>query len=105
MSDFNINVSTQFSKFPAGRYRTDGKNSGQRFREEFLAPAIKNNEFNKVIINFDGVLMGGSSFLEESFGGLVREEKIDANTIINKIVIVAKSATLKEQILSYIKNA
>ena len=66
-----ISVAQQFSPYPAGRYYDDGPNSGQRFREEHLLPALKSGE--EVVVDLDGTLGYGSSFLEEAFGGLVRE--------------------------------
>jgi hypothetical protein len=65
-----INVGRDFSKHPAGRYREDGPNSGQRFREDFLLPSLKGDA--ALIVTLDGTRGFGSSFLEEAFGGLVR---------------------------------
>ncbi|TAN46790.1 MAG: DUF4325 domain-containing protein [Methylococcaceae bacterium] len=66
-----INIATQFSRYPAGRFCTDGPNSGERFREEFLTPVLESGESTEVIL--DGARGYGSSFLEEAFGGLVRK--------------------------------
>jgi hypothetical protein len=65
-----INVSQDFTRFPAGRYISDGSFSGQRFRDEFLIPALRSAE--RVEVQLDGTLGPGSSFLEEAFGGLLR---------------------------------
>lgn len=65
-----INVAKDFSKYPAGRTKTDGPESGERFREEYLIPAIQKGKLT--IIELDGTRGYGSSFLEEAFGGLVR---------------------------------
>lgn len=65
-----IQISTDFSKVPAGRFRTDGHFSGERFREELLLPALARNE--PVTVYVEGTAGYGSSFLEEAFGGLVR---------------------------------
>lgn len=65
-----ISIAAQYSASPGGRYRTDGPNSGQRFREDVLLPTL--NSQQNVIVDLDGVLGYGSSFLEEAFGGLVR---------------------------------
>jgi len=66
-----ISVSKDFSTVPAGRFITDGPNSGERFRNDFLKKNLEENDSVTVII--DGVEGYGSSFLEEAFGGLVRE--------------------------------
>ena len=72
-----INIAEEFSAYPIGRDESDSeKNNGQRFRREFLLPKLKDAEENHriVVISFEGVESFGSSFLEEAFGGLVRED-------------------------------
>ncbi|MGZ0077105.1 STAS-like domain-containing protein [Methylomonas sp. ZR1] len=66
-----INIAIQFSRYPAGRVPEDGPFSGARFRDEWLIPILKDGE--KAIIEMDGTRGYGSSFLEEAFGGLVRQ--------------------------------
>ncbi len=70
-----IKVSKDFSRFPVGRYKKDGPDSGERFREDLLLPAVKDalDKDGKVRVVLDGVVGLPSSFLEESFGGLVRD--------------------------------
>jgi hypothetical protein len=70
-----INLELDFSRFPAGRYRKDGPSSGQRFREDFLLPRLAESRKTgeKVKIVFDNVAGLPSSFLEEAFGGVIRE--------------------------------
>lgn len=65
-----INVARDFSPFAAGRYYTDGPYSGEKFREEILLPSLAKNDH--VVVDLDGTLGLGSSFLDETFGGLVR---------------------------------
>ena len=69
-----ISIAQDFSKFPAGRFREDGKASGAAFRDLLEVPLRK---AEKVEVVFDGVAGFGSSFLEEAFGGLVRECHLD----------------------------
>ncbi len=66
-----INIAEDFSQHPGGRYPEDGKGNGTIFREKFLVPAIKSGEKAEIIL--DGARGYPSSFLEEAFGGLVRE--------------------------------
>lgn len=87
MSTKTIVVGTDFSDTPGGRYRDDGPFSGQRFREEFLIPALKNNE--KVVVDISGVEGYGSSFLEEVFGGLVRSNAFTKEELAAKLTCVA----------------
>jgi hypothetical protein len=81
-----INIATQFSRTPGGRNEDDGKYSGERFRRDFLAPALKGNKKVRVLI--DGTSGYGSSFLEEAFGGLVRVEGFTAPALHESLEIV-----------------
>ena len=66
-----IDIAKDFSDTPLGRYPEDGPFSGERFREEFLYPALK--EHGTASVSIDGTEGYGSSFLDEAFGGLVRK--------------------------------
>lgn len=66
----SLSVARQFSKYPGGRYKRISEYSGEEFRERLLVPAINRGE--KVVVELDGVVGYGSSFLEEVFGGIVR---------------------------------
>jgi len=101
MSNKTINVAEDFSRYPAGRYYDDGPYSGQKFREEYLVPVITNNE--KAIINLDGVRGYGSSFLEEAFGGLVREGHT-VNLILNTFTLNSSDSSLTLEIKDYIEH-
>lgn len=65
-----IVIATDFSRFPIGRYRRHGTESGEAFREDFLVPSLKSEDSVTVVL--DGTSGYPSSFLEEAFGGLVR---------------------------------
>lgn len=64
-----------FTDKPGGRYISDGPFSGEEFREKELKKLFEENKNKgeRVIIDFDGGYGYGNSFLEESFGGLVRD--------------------------------
>lgn len=66
-----INV-TDFSEFPGPRYESLGPHSGEEFRLKVLIPAI-NQYGGKITVNLDGAFGYGSSFLDEAFGGLIRD--------------------------------
>ena len=80
-------VAKEFSVTPGVRYPDEGPFSGQEFRKKFLLPKLKKaiDAGVNLLIDFDGSAGYGSSFLEESFGGLIREEGMSYETI-NKIL-------------------
>lgn len=81
-----IKVTEDFSKSPFGRYHpTDGPNSGERFRDEFLAPALMAGE--PVTVDLSGYNRYGPSFIDEAFGGLIRKSGIDFQTIEKLLTI------------------
>jgi hypothetical protein len=70
-----IEVAKDFSRTPGGRYFSDGPHSGQMFRDRYLVPALQaaKRSDDRVVVVLDGTRGYLSSFLEEAFGGLVRE--------------------------------
>lgn len=104
MSMTQINVSKDFSEYPAGRYRDDGDFSGEVFREDVLIPKLKN--YDIVEINLDGSMGYGSSFLEEAFGGLVRLKKFTRDALHKKLKFNYKEDPIViDEIWQYIDSA
>ncbi len=100
-----ISVSEDFSRRPGPRYWRLGVNSGEEFRNNVLIPTLQKAKENhaKVIVNLDGTMGYGASFLEESFGGAVREGyHIDENTLELE---AKRSRYLIKEIWGYIYNA
>jgi len=102
-----INVAKDFSKYPGGRYLSDGDYSGQRFRDEMLVPALRSaqNTKEKLTVELDGTLGYGSSFLEEAFGGLVREAGFSADELKGVLVLDTTNNSLRYTILDFISKA
>ncbi|WP_209980309.1 MULTISPECIES: STAS-like domain-containing protein [Pseudomonas] len=99
-----ISISKDFSEYPAGRYRVDGKNSGEVFRDDLLVPTLEKNDI--VEINFDGSMGYGSSFLEEAFGGLVRLKKFSKQVLHQKLRLSYKEDPfIIEEVWHYIDEA
>lgn len=97
-----INIRRDFSRYPAGRYLSDGPYNGQLFREKFLIPALK-DDAEKIYIELDGVRGYNSSFLDEAFGGLV-SSGFTAPNLINRLILISQDQSLIEEIKSYIKD-
>lgn len=101
-----IKVSTDFSKMPGSRYISEGAFSGEKFRDEILIPKyLEAEEIGEQIdIDLDGCYGFATSFLEETFGGLVR--KLNRKGLMERIKIIANDDTsLKELIYEYVKEA
>lgn len=102
MKSVRISVARDFSMVPAGREVVDGPFSGERFRQQHLFPALKTG--NQVIVDLDGTLGYGSSFLEEAFGGLVRADGF-GREFLQRLQLEASDRTLKTEIEGYINDA
>ena len=96
-----ISIAKDFSRYPAGRFESDGPYSGETFRKKYLELALRNHE--KITIDLDGTRGYGSSFLEEAFGGLVRAG-FSPWEIKNLLSFKTSDKSLEEEILSYIEH-
>ena len=97
-----IDIGKNFSRYPAGRFKTDGPFNGELFRDDFLIPELINNQH--IIIELDDTAGYGSSFLEEAFGGLVRKG-ITSEKIKELIIFHSEDEILIEEINDYIDDA
>ena len=100
-----INIATDYTKTPGGRFISEGEYSGQDFREKVLKPkflqALENNDQLTVIL--EGGYGYATSFLEEAFGGLAREMR---NSKIKDIIIISEEEPqLISKIQQYITDA
>lgn len=102
MAEARLDIAEEFTRFPAGRFRTDGRFSGERFRNDYLIPKLRDND--RLIVILDGTMGFGSSFLEETFGGLVRNGFTIAE-LKSKLEFVSSDKTLVSEIWDYIKAA
>ena len=105
-----LSIAEQFSRMPAGRSRADGPFSGTYFRSDYLIPRLlEASKTNKMlVVELDGVLGYSSSFLEEAFGGLLRDPRITPEIVKNNLEIKALSRAYeaaKLDILQYISKA
>lgn len=97
---------TDFSITPGSRHIDEGEYSGQEFRETILEPIFKEavDLGMKVIIDLDGTIGYGTSWLEEVFGGITRKY---SKMLVNKHIEVISNEEpyLKEDINEHIKKA
>lgn len=90
MSTKTIEIAKDFSEFPAGRYLDDGPFPGEKFRDEILVPTLESNDTVEVLL--DGTEGYGSSFLEEAFGGLIRNKGFTESDLKKRLIITSKSS-------------
>lgn len=98
-----IDVAREFSRYPAGRYHSDGPYNGQKFREEFLLPWLRDGA-TTIVVDLSNARGLGSSFLEEAFGGLVRVG-VPRDQLRRRLEIITSDDSLTEEIWAYIDEA
>ncbi len=106
-----INIVKEYTDKPGARYEHQGPYSGEKFRDTILYPkfmeALEKKE--TLTVNLDGGYGYGSSFLEETFGGLVRRLKKEKNNNykeVSKIIIISNDNVMwYEKIKKYIQDA
>lgn len=108
MGDIIINIAKDFSRCPGARYPEEGNYSGQEFREQLLSPklTIARETGVHLVIIMDGSAGYATSFIEEAFGGLVREGRFTLEQILDTITIVSEEdPSYIDDAKAYMKNA
>ena len=103
-----ISIAKDFSRIPGARFPKEGDFSGQEFRTQILLPNLQKaiNDKDKLQIILDGTAGLGTSFLEEAFGGLIRNDDIEYGVLMNTLEIVSKEdEDYIEEIFQYLKEA
>lgn len=107
MKRITLKVSMLFSRTPGARYEKEGDFSGEKFRKDILFPkltqAIQENYI--LAVDLDGTAGYGTSFLEEAFGGLIRDG-ITIEQIKNHLDFVSlEDPSYIDEINEYISDA
>lgn len=106
MDPINLTIATNFSFSPGPRFIKEGPDSGELFRTTILETKFKEaTEKNvQLVIDLDGVAGYGTSFLEEAFGGLVRD--FGFNLVDSSITFISEEEPyLIKDIKDYMKDA
>lgn len=101
-------IAEDFSSTPGPRHIQEGNFSGELFRKEYLYPIVKKalEEDQNLLVDLDGSAGYGTSFLEEAFGGLVREEKVNKDALLKILEIKSNEEDyLVDDIVHYIEDA
>lgn len=96
---------TEFSEFPGPRYESLGPSSGEGFRKQVLLKNIATDGGNFSVV-LDGAYGYGSSFLDEAFGGLIRDGVPDGVALeICENLISEEDPSLIIEITQWVKEA
>lgn len=106
MENLKLSIARDFTVNPGVRYPEEDSYSGQEFREKFLRKLVDEalEKGVKVEIDLDGTSGLGPSFLEEAFGGLIRD---GYNYEVLKDLFIFKSLEIPyyvEDIMKYMKD-
>ena len=88
-------ILTDLTQAHQGGFRTQRyKRTGipRRYLVPKICEAFKNNDTLEV--DFDGMVGLGSTFWEESFGGLVREHEMNPDEVLNTIEFLTENRLL-----------
>ena len=107
MGNIEINIAKDFSRCPSARYRTEGDYSGEEFRETLVAPKLNEaiEKHCQLIIVLDGAAGYSTSFLEESFGGLIRHDNFTLEDLKCIRIISNEDPSYIDDIKSYWEHA
>ena len=100
---YKINIAKDFSAYPAGRYRTEGKASGEAFLNDHLMAKLTAAIYENVLLEVDLTGMNGypSSFISGSFGkfsyelGKLIGKKEASNLLLKHILFVCNDSNVK----------
>ena len=94
-----LSVNTGLPRLPGGRLRSEGPNSAQEFRDDHLAPALKDEDAHgQVHVVFDGVTDFSGAWLNEAFGGLVREHNLSEDALRKRLRISTSDGDLQDYV-------
>lgn len=98
-----VSVAKQFTKLPGLRYIRLGPFSGEEFRQKFLMDPLRQGK--AVTVELDGVRGYGSSFLEEAFGGAVRELDLNIEDAFQRLKVETSVRSWQLDVEEYIRTA
>lgn len=104
----SIKIAKDFSTAPGPRYIHEGDNSGELFRQNILFPKVSQAiELNIPFeVDLDDTAGYGTSFLEESFGGLIRKHNLPYEKIMSLMILISNEEDyLIDDVNEYLKDA
>lgn len=101
-------VAKEFSPTPGFRTKEESPFPADEFRDNILFPRLKDaiNNNGVLLVDLDGSAGYGTSFLEEAFGGLIRECKLSYQDIKAHLLLKSDDdPSYIEEINGYISDA
>ena len=103
-----IRIASDFTTAPGPRKVSEGRFSGEQFRKEILLPKLREALDMRCLltVDLDGTSGYGTSFLEESFGGLIRDDNLSLTTLDTALEFVShEEPDLLTEIREYMEDA
>jgi hypothetical protein len=103
-----LKIASDFATAPGPRRRSEGRHSGEQFREELLAPQVREalKKREELTVDLDGTAGYGTSFLEEAFGGLLRIDGFSIQELKSVLRLISnEEPDLLDEIEEYISDA
>lgn len=104
---YNIIKVSDFSIEPVHRYMSQGKHSGEHFRLSILLPEFAKAQLDQklLVVDLEGTYGYTSSFLEEAFGGLVRNYK-SVNEVVKVLRLISTNRPYYiDEVCEYLEEA
>ena len=101
---YELNIAKQYTRFPGPRLRKTGEYSGEDFLDTCLLEFMQQvTADDQVRIVLDGTKGYGSSFLDESFAGLIREG-IDPEIVKAIDFVSEEDPSIIDEIRGYVQD-
>lgn len=103
-----LEVAKEFSPTPGFRTKEEGPYPADEFRDKYLYPKLKDaiDKNDSLLVDLDGSAGYGTSFLEEAFGGLIRECGLSYQDIMEHLQLKSEDdPSYIDEINGYISDA
>ncbi len=92
-----------YTDMPVGRDGNDGPKNGKDYLDNHVKKALEDHY--KVVIDFNGTLGTTPSFLEEVFGGLIRDKIVKPNEYKARVEVIYRYQSVLNNIENYVAEA
>ena len=94
-----FSIANGLPECPGERFRQDGPYSAEEFRDDYLEPALRNEQdYDAIVVNFDGVACVSREFVDETFAGLVRTHGMSLDFLARRLVLWTSKEDLRDAV-------